>query len=288
MPGMGGFSENVNFINNCKDWADLYAQLKTENPSFFENFNKSVFPRIRLAPITGAVENVGWTDEKSFYFEITEACFNSGILLSIGDGCPDEKLINGIEAIKFLQDKHKNDKTNEKPKAVVFIKPYPNQKILERIEWARPVAECIGVDIDSYNILTMRNLVKLERKTPSQLKELKTASKVPFAVKGVFTKEDVELVKEVKPDIVVISNHGGRVENRLGSTAKFLQENAKELKNCCGELWVDGGIRTKQDLQTASFFGVSQIMIARPLITALCKGGQSEIQKVVENFGVKI
>ena len=276
LPGMGGFNKNINFILNCKDWKNLRKEIID-----FDKISKTLeMPKIRLAPITGAVENVGWNDEESFYFEITKACYESGAKLSIGDGCPDIKLQNGIKAIKMLQ----RENPDEDPKAAVFIKPYPNQKILERIDWSRDIAECIGVDIDSYNILTMRNLVQLERKTPTQIQELKNYAKLPFAIKGVFTKEDIELVKEIKPEIVVISNHGGRVENRLGSTAMFLKEYGSELKNYCGELWVDGGLRTKKDILTASYFGVSEVMLGRPFVTALCRGGEAEVKKMVEHL----
>ena len=276
LPGMGGFNKNINFILNCKDWKNLRKEIID-----FDKISKTLeMPKIRLAPITGAVENVGWNDEETFYFEITKACYESGAELSIGDGCPDIKLQNGIKAIKSLQ----RENPDENPKAAVFIKPYPNQKILERIDWSRDIAECIGVDIDSYNILTMRNLVQLERKTPAQISELKKHAKLPFAIKGVFTKEDVELVKEVKPEIVVISNHGGRVENRIGSTAMFLKEYGQEIRNHCGELWVDGGLRSKKDLKTASYFGVSEVMLGRPFITALCRGGEAEVKKMVEHL----
>ena len=276
LPGMGGFNKNINFILNCKDWKNLRKEIID-----FDKISKTLeMPKIRLAPITGAVENIGWNDEETFYCEITKACYESGAKLSIGDGCPDIKLQNGIKAIKSLQ----RENPEENPKAAVFIKPYPNQKILERIDWSRDIAECIGVDIDSYNILTMRNLVQLERKTPAQISELKKHAKLPFAIKGVFTKEDVELVKEVKPEIVVISNHGGRVENRIGSTAMFLKEYGQELKNYCGELWVDGGLRTKKDLKTASYFGVSEVMLGRPFVTALCRGGEAEVKKMVEHL----
>lgn len=276
LPGMGGFNKNINFILNCKDWKNLRKEIID-----FDKISKTLeMPKIRLAPITGAVENVGWNDEESFYNEITKACYESGAKLSIGDGCPDIKLQNGIKAIKMLQ----RENPDENPKAAVFIKPYPNQKILERIDWSRDIAECIGVDIDSYNILTMRNLVQLERKTPTQIQDLKKHAKLPFAIKGVFTKEDVELVKEVKPEIVVISNHGGRVENRIGSTAIFLKEYGQEIRNHCGELWVDGGLRSKKDLKTASYFGISEVMLGRPFITALCRGGEAEVKKMMDGF----
>ena len=276
LPGMGGFNNNVNFQKNCIDW----ELIRRDIDNFSQIAKNYTLPNIRLAPITGAIENVGWEDEESFYFEITEAAYKAGAKLSIGDGCPDIKIQNGIKALKSLQDKY----PLENPKGAVFIKPYPNEKIQERIDWCHDVAEIVGVDIDSYNIVTMRNLVQLERKTPAQLAELKKYANLPFAIKGVFTQEDIELVKQVKPDIVVISNHGGRVENRIGSTADFLKAMGQTLKNYCNELWIDGGIRKQKHLITASLFGVSEVMLGRPFITALCKGGTEAVFKMMQNL----
>ena len=73
----------------------------------------------------------------------------------------------------------------------------------------------------------MRNLVRLEKKTPAQISEIRKKISVPYALKGIFCKEDIELVKEVKPDIAFISNHGGRIDTREGSTAEFLAEYGK-------------------------------------------------------------
>ena len=119
----------------------------------------------------------------------------------------------------------------------------------KRIELVKQYACAIGVDIDSYNIATMRNLVHLEKKTAVQLEELRKLTGLPFVIKGVFTAADVDLVKEVRPDVVYISNHGGRVETRKGSTGRFLAENAGELKKYCNEIWIDGGLRTKKDIK---------------------------------------
>ncbi|MCR4938918.1 MAG: alpha-hydroxy-acid oxidizing protein [Treponemataceae bacterium] len=155
------------------------------------------------------------------------------------------------------------------------------------MEWSAPVAEYLGIDIDSYSIVTMRNLVKLERKSIAQLIELKkeAAKKgIPFAVKGIFTDSDIDLMKEVRPDVIVISNHGGRVENRIGSTALFMAENAALLSGYCGELWVDGGIRRHRDLLTAAYYGVSQVMVGRPFISALCRGGKAAVRSVYEGL----
>ncbi|MBP5792186.1 MAG: alpha-hydroxy-acid oxidizing protein, partial [Spirochaetaceae bacterium] len=156
----------------------------------------------------------------------------------------------------------------------------------ERAEWASGIAETVGIDIDAYNILTMRNLVSLEKKNAELLSEIKQyvngVLKVPFALKGIFTTQDIELVKALKPDIVAISNHGGRVDNRTGSTIDFLAEQHKTLEHYCGEIWIDGGIRKKRDIFVASFFGAKQVMIARPLISALCKNGINGVKDYIE------
>ena len=41
-----------------------------------------------------------------------------------------------------------------------------------------------------------------------------------------------------------------------------------ELKKYCKEIWVDGGIRTHEDIQTALYYGADKIIMARPLIRA--------------------
>lgn len=264
MPGMGGPNQSRNFLLNCEGWKKIpYGPL---------NFSTDSLPDIRLAPITGGVENIGYGDEKQFYSDITSACSDAGVLLSIGDGTPDFKLQYGIDAVKNLKNK----------KAAVFIKPYPDEKYFERIEWALPVAEIIGIDIDSYNIVTMRNLVHLEKKTSEQLLKIKNhlaQKNIPFAIKGVFTPDDLQMINEVKPDIIYISNHGGRVDQIPGSTAEFLAANYKTLLENCRQLWIDGGIRTADDIKKAASYGVTTVLFGRPFISALCRSGKEAVKE---------
>jgi len=267
LPGMGGAYNNENFISNHVDW-DKYPV-----PDALSGGENLRLPAIRLAPITGAVQNVGYFDERTFYFDLIQASINAGIRLSIGDGHPDEKLLFGIEALKASG-----------RLGAVFIKPYENYKIRERMEWAEDVAELVGVDIDSYAILTMRNLVNLQKKKASDLIELKSHTDKPFAIKGIFLPEDIELVREVHPDIVVISNHGGRVETRRGSTVDFLAKYGKEIASHTGEIWIDGGIRKRRDLEVAASFGAAEVMIGRPVISALMKDGDEGVRERINQL----
>ena len=273
LPGLGGVMGGANFQANCADWKALAGTVEA---SALDAVEVSA-SKLRCGPVTGAVENIGYANEGDFYYPYLKNAYDAGFGLCIGDGCPDEKLKFGIEAVERIEGE--SGVGGETGSAVAvpsaapldaafFLKPYPQARLIERIEWIGPHARYIGIDIDSYNILTMRNLVNLERKTATQLEEFRRVSKVPFVIKGVFTDEDIELVKEVHPDVVYISNHGGRVETRKGSTADFLAAEGPKLKKYCDQIWIDGGIRTRRDIQTALYYGADQVIMARSPIRA--------------------
>ncbi len=267
IPGMGGPMENQNFILNYEGWEKIKSPREED---FIPNM------KIRLAPMTGGVENVGYQDEKTFYFDLIKGCRNCGAELSIGDGCPDEKLFWGIEAVK-----------NMDTRASVFIKPYPQEKIFERMERSFDIAESCGIDIDAFNIATMREKVHLEKKTPSQLREIKkylNGKGLPFIVKGIFTKDDLDLTQELKPDVAFVSNHGGRIETRIGSTAEFLYAHKDFLKRYSGEIWVDGGIRNYSQARTAFYNGASEILIGRPFASAILKDKDNGCKKIMDDL----
>lgn len=279
IPGMGGTNGNENFQLNVRGWGKIRSKNPTLVPDFLRRTAEERIPGISIAPITGAVENIGMADERSYYAQIIQASHQVGLGLCIGDGFPDEKLKFGIEALRGCGDA-------AGARAGIFIKPYPNERIFERIEWAKDVASVVGIDIDAFNLVTMRNLVHLEKKTAAQLLEVKRqldAAGLPFAIKGVFTAADVKTIRAVRPHVAYISNHGGRIDTRRGSTAQFLLENAAELRSYCAEIWVDGGIRTPLDVATALALGANRVLVGRPFITALLKGGVSALcQKVLE------
>ena len=89
------------------------------------------------------------------------------------------------------------------------------------------------------------------------------------------------------PDIAIISNHGGRIERDVQSSAMFLKEYGRELSKYAGQLWVDGGIRNYQDVMTASFLGAKEVLIGRPIISAMIRGGKNEIKSYVSSITIK-
>lgn len=267
LPGMGGVFKNANFIQNCADWKKYHCASETyDSVSLAEN----MLPKIRLAPMAGGVENAGYFDERQFYFDIIAAAVKADLLLCTGDGCPDEKLEFAIEALKAVN-----------KKSAIFLKPYPEAKLFNRIELVQNYAEIIGIDIDAYNIITMRNMAKLEKKTASDLNRIRQKSKLPLAVKGIFTLADIDLIKELKPEIAIISNHGGRIETDRGSTADFAFRYLREISKYTSEVWIDGGLRTRADFIAAKNLGATQVLLGRPCITALLRDKENGIQKMM-------
>ena len=264
LPGWGGINANANFIANCESWNDIKV-------SGIENYS---IPEISLAPITGAIQNLGTKDEEAFYFDYLSSGKEANIFLSIGDGAPDYKLQFGIKALKDLS-----------AKAAVFIKPYINKEFLKRIEWAIPVASHIGIDIDSWQIKTMDGQASMEKKSLQQLLEIKEniPQKIPFVVKGICSEETVALAIKLKPDAVVISNHGGRVQAKEIGTAYLLQKFYKTLNDNNIECWVDGGLRSKEHLLKASALGAKRVLIGRPFVQGALAIGKKGIKEILNN-----
>ena len=264
LPGMGGVLESSIFIENVKAWKRYYSQIDEKNVQL---------ARLRLAPMAGGIQNVGWHEERDFYFSLIKASHFANLALSIGDGFPDEKLEAGLAAVKSIA-----------KKAAIFLKPFPQDKLFERIEKSKESAEIIGIDVDSYNIITMRSQVSLEKKSKKDLDEIRKKLSVPFAIKGIFSTEDIEMVQEVKPEIAIVSNHGGRIDRQVMSSASFLAQHFSEISPYVSEVWVDGGLRCYKDILVAKMLGAKEVMIGRPIISAMIRGGKQEVKAFVDSL----
>ena len=73
---------------------------------------------------------------------------------------------------------------------------------------------------------------------------------------------------------IVVSNHGGRVQDYTPGTADVLPEIAKVVDGRV-KVFVDGGIRTGVDVLKMLALGADACLIGRPFITASF-GGQTQ------------
>jgi hypothetical protein len=265
VPGMGGAGRGESFINNVRSWEEIEAPVS------------SLLPEIAVAPVTGVDENAGGAmPEAEFHDAMVRGAKDAGIYSCIGDGVPDYKFTDGAAAL-----------ARHRQKAAIIIKPHRNRVILERYEMAAPWADSMGVDIDACTLATVEGKAALEKKDAAMLIELQRQVPCPFVIKGICREAELELLEAVHPDIVVISNHGGRVDGALPGIAYSLASLAARARNFCGEIWVDGGLRKRGHLIKAAALGAKRVLIARPFIQGVAVFGADGIKKVLqEQYGV--
>jgi len=113
------------------------------------------------------------------------------------------------------------------------------------------------------------------------IKRLKDTVSMKLLVKGIVTREDAELAVQHGVDGVVVSNHGGRVEETLRGTVECLPE---VLEGANGKIpvLIDGGIRRGTDMFKALGLGATAVGIGRPYIWGLTAFGQAGVERVLD------
>ncbi|MFN0116035.1 MAG: L-lactate dehydrogenase [Paracoccaceae bacterium] len=100
-------------------------------------------------------------------------------------------------------------------------------------------------------------------------------------LKGILDPEDARMAADTGADAVVVSNHGGRQLDGALSTVRMLPEIVRAVGDRT-EVWLDGGIRTGQDILKALALGAKGTMIGRSYIYGLGAMGQAGVTKALE------
>jgi L-lactate dehydrogenase (cytochrome) len=100
-------------------------------------------------------------------------------------------------------------------------------------------------------------------------------------IKGILDEEDARLAANSGADALIVSNHGGRqLDGAVSSIAAL-----PGIVNAVGkdiEVWMDGGIRSGQDVLKAWALGARGTMIGRPFLYGLGAMGEAGVTKCLE------
>ncbi|SHI22906.1 alpha-hydroxy acid oxidase [Pollutimonas bauzanensis] len=100
-------------------------------------------------------------------------------------------------------------------------------------------------------------------------------------LKGIMDAEDARLAVESGADALIVSNHGGRQLDGAPSSISALPNIAhavgKEI-----EVWMDGGIRSGQDVLKAIALGAKGTMIGRPFLYSLGAMGEAGVSRCLQ------
>jgi L-lactate dehydrogenase (cytochrome) len=100
-------------------------------------------------------------------------------------------------------------------------------------------------------------------------------------LKGILDAEDARHAVDTGADALIVSNHGGRQLDGAPSSISALPHIAQAVGNDI-EVWVDGGIRSGQDVLRAVALGAKGTLIGRSFLYALGAFGEAGVTRCLE------
>ncbi len=102
-----------------------------------------------------------------------------------------------------------------------------------------------------------------------------------LVLKGILDAEDAKIAASSGADAIVVSNHGGRQLDSTISSIRALPEVAEVVGDRL-EVWLDGGIRSGQDVLKALALGARATMIGRAFLYGLGAMGEAGVTRALE------
>jgi 4-hydroxymandelate oxidase len=131
-----------------------------------------------------------------------------------------------------------------------------------------------GIDLGGMSSTIVTNL------TWDLIKRLRDTVKVKLVLKGILAFEDAKLAADAGIDAIVVSNHGGRVEDGVSATIDVLPEIVQAVDGRMPIL-VDSGFRRGSDIVKALAMGAQAVCIGRPYLWGLGAFGQPGVERVL-------
>ena len=100
-------------------------------------------------------------------------------------------------------------------------------------------------------------------------------------LKGIMDAEDARLAADAGADAIVVSNHGGRQLDGAPSSIAALPAIVEAVGERV-EVWMDGGIRSGQDVLKAWALGARGTMIGRAMVYGLGAMGEAGVTKALQ------
>jgi len=100
-------------------------------------------------------------------------------------------------------------------------------------------------------------------------------------LKGIMDAEDARLAADSGADALIVSNHGGRQLDGAPSSIRALPPIAEAVGSRI-EVWMDGGIRSGQDVLKAVALGARATLIGRPFLYGLGAMGEAGVTRCLE------
>jgi len=281
VPGLGGIGSGASFRNNVTALRRLTLKLRTLHDVSRPDTKVTLFGRalefpVLCAALGGTTYNMGAKMSEEDFIEASLGGAKSvGTLGLVADGTEDPLATYQIRL-----------KAIARHGGIAVIKPRAQQDIVERIRLVEEAgALAVAVDVDSAGRAARAAKLGqvIEPKTRKQLAELVRATKLPFIVKGIMTRDEARIAADAGAAGIVVSNHGGRVLDHTPGTAEVLAAIADDLGGKVVIL-ADGGVRTGYDALKLLALGAQVVLVGRPIVRGAHGGGPEGVGVVLSSI----
>ena len=284
MPGPGAKGTGTVAVRNYEGWQSIRLNMDTicENrpvDTRFTLLGQTYALPVFAGPVGAVKLHYGdkYTDLE--YNDIlVSACAQAGIAAFTGDGTDPAVFDAAARAIG-----------QSGGKGIPTVKPWDRDTIFAKLDAAKASgARVFAMDIDAAGLPFLKGLnPPAGSKTVEQLREIIEYAGVPFLIKGIMTVKGARKALEAGAAGIVVSNHGGRVQDGVPATAEVLPAIADAVKGQMVIL-VDGGIRSGVDVCRALALGADACVLARPYVTAVYGGGAEGVRLLTEKLQTEL
>ena len=284
MPGPGAKGSGTVAIRNYEAWQDVCLNMDTicENGAVDTGFTmfgeKNDLP-VFAGPVGAVKLHYGDKfDDQEYNSILVPACAKAGIAAFTGDGTDPGVFAAAAKAIG-----------ENGGKGIPTVKPWDRDTLFAKLDAAKASgAKMFAMDIDAAGLPFLKGLnPPAGSKTVSELREIIEYAGVPFIIKGIMTVKGARKALEAGAAGIVVSNHGGRVQDGVPATAEVLPGIAEAVKGQMTIL-VDGGLRSGVDVCKALALGADACILARPYVTAVYGGGEDGVKVLTEKIKAEL
>lgn len=275
LPGPGAKKPGNVAHDNYNAWRKIKLNMDVIVPNTDIDTSIEFLGRTLAFPlVSGPIGSIGkqfnpTDDVRDFNDKCMAACETRGLLHFYGTGLETAVQEDNVK----IRQRHNNY-------GVPIINPEADDDIIVQMNRCKadmpPLA--IGVVIDSAGLPHLKACHGTGgTKSIDQLRMLKESAGVPFIVKGIMTAASALKALDAGADVLIVSNHGGRVLSDVPATAEVLPEIVDAVGKRATVI-VDGGIRSGLDLFKAYALGADLCLICRPVLVSYYGGGQEGIE----------
>ncbi len=274
IPGPGAKGTGTLATRNYEGWQQVYLNMDTicaggEVDTICTLFGEKLALPVLAGPVGAVKLHYGdkYTDQ-AYNDILVPACAQAGIAAMTGDGTDPTVFEAAARAIG------KNGGTG-----IPTVKPWDRDTLFAKLDAAKASgAKVFAMDVDAAGLPFLKGLnPPAGPKTVAELREIIEYAGVPFIIKGIMTVRGAKKALEAGAAGIVVSNHGGRVQDGLPATAQVLPAIAQAVTGQLTVL-VDGGIRSGVDICKALAMGADGCVLARPYVTAVYGGGAEGVE----------